>query len=185
MRNHFIDTLFSSAKINPDLYLMIGDLGYGVVDEYASSLPRQFLNAGIAEQNMVGMAAGLSSTGKHVFVYSIANFPTFRALEQVRNDVSYHQRSVTVVSVGAGLGYGVLGYSHYAVEDIAIMSALPHMTIYSPIDSRDAARCLEEIIERKSPSYIRLGKGEKKMFLIKIPKFKLVKILLSQVKKSG
>lgn len=162
MRNAFIDALNERARRDTSLFLAIGDLGYGVVDNFAEELPLQFLNAGVAEQNMIGVSAGLASAGRHVFAYSIANFPTFRALEQVRNDVCYHKLPVTIVSVGAGLGYGVLGYSHFAVEDLAIMRALPNIEVYSPIDSFDAVRCLDEIIERRTPSYIRLGKGGEK-----------------------
>jgi transketolase len=159
MRNAFVDALLERAKLNPHINLVVGDLGYGVVGKFEEDLPNQFLNAGVAEQSMLGLSAGMASTGKHVFVYSIANFPTFRALEQIRNDVCYHNLPVTIVSVGAGLGYGVLGYSHYAIEDIAIMSALPNIEIYSPSDSADAVVCLDQILLSKKPSYIRIGKG--------------------------
>lgn len=165
MRNAFINSLLEHAKKDETINLVIGDLGYGVIDEFENQLPNQFLNAGVAEQSMIGLSAGMASTGKRVFAYSIANFPTFRALEQIRNDVCYHRLPVTIVSVGAGLGYGVLGYSHYAIEDLAVMRAMPNIDIYSPIDSFDAKRCLNEIISSNRPSYIRIGKGgEKQIF---------------------
>lgn len=165
MRNAFINSLLEHAKKDQKLNLVVGDLGYGVIDEFEKVLPNQFLNAGVAEQSMIGLSAGMASTGKRVFAYSIANFPTFRALEQIRNDVCYHNLPVTIVSVGAGLGYGVLGYSHYAIEDLAVMRAMPNLDIYSPIDSVDAERCLKEIVSNYRPSYIRIGKGgEKQIF---------------------
>lgn len=159
MRNAFVNALLERARTDEALFLAVGDLGYGVIDEFEAQLPQQFLNAGVAEQSMIGLSAGLAKSGRRVFAYSIANFPTFRAIEQVRNDVCYHKLPVTVVSVGAGLGYGVLGYSHFAVEDLAIMRALPNIEVYSPIDPIDTVRCLDEIILRGKPSYIRLGKG--------------------------
>ena len=159
MRNVFIEGLVRHAETQDSLFLIVGDLGFGVIEPFSERFPGRFLNAGVAEQSMVGVAAGLAKIGRHVFVYSIANFPTFRALEQIRNDVSYHRLPVTIVSVGAGLGYGSLGYTHHAVEDIAIMRALPGMTIYSPSDAFEVEACLDDIVARAEPSYLRLGKG--------------------------
>src|SRR6187431_2921481 len=118
MRNAFIEELSTLAEANDNIVLVVGDLGYSVVEPFAQRFPDRFLNAGVAEQNMTGLAAGLASEGYHVFTYSIANFPTLRCLEQIRNDVCYHVLPVTVVAVGAGLAYGNLGYSHHAVQDI-------------------------------------------------------------------
>jgi len=144
--------------------LLVGDLGYGVVDDFSQSLPEQFINVGIAEQSMIGVAAGMSSAGYRVFVYSIANFPTLRCLEQIRNDVCYHQRDVTVVSVGAGVAYGTHGYTHHAIEDLAIMRALPGMRIISPSDPAEAEAAALLTSEGKGPFYVRLGKnGERKL----------------------
>lgn len=159
MRNSFVRELLIFAKSDPNIFLVTGDLGYGVLDEFQRQIPEQYLNAGIAEQTMLGTAAGLASKGFKVFVYSIANFPTFRALEQIRNDVCYMNNPVTIVSVGAGLSYGNLGYSHHAVEDISIMRALPNIDIYSPCDPSDVGSCLREILKNEKPAYLRLGKG--------------------------
>ena len=159
MRNIFIESLVRHAATKDSLFLITGDLGFGVIEPFFEQFPERFLNAGVAEQSMVGVAAGLAETGRHVFVYSIANFPTFRALEQIRNDVAYHRLPVTIVSVGAGLGYGTLGYTHHAVEDIAVMRALPNMTVYSPADAFEVEACLDDIVARAEPSYLRLGKG--------------------------
>lgn len=119
------------AEEDKDVFLMVGDLGFGVVETFETKFPEQYLNAGVAEQNMAGMAAGLASQGFKPFIYSIANFPTFRCLEQIRNDIAHTGLPVVIVSVGAGFSYGNLGYSHYALEDVAIMRALPGMRVLS------------------------------------------------------
>ena len=127
MRNAFIEELVSLANQNDHIALIVGDLGFSVIEPFADRFPDRFINAGVAEQNMLGFAAGMASEGYHVFVYSIANFPTFRCAEQIRNDVDYHQLPVTIVSVGGGLAYGNLGYSHHAVQDYGLMRLFPNM----------------------------------------------------------
>jgi transketolase len=159
MRTAFIKELQAQARLHHDIFLVVGDLGFSVVEDFATEFPDRFLNAGIAEQNMTGVAAGLAAEGYHVFVYSIANFPTFRCLEQIRNDVAYHHLPVTVVSVGAGMAYGSLGYSHHAVQDIGIMRMLPEMTILSPADPGEARACTRYLAEHPCPSYLRIGKA--------------------------
>lgn len=139
--------------------LLVGDLGFGVVDAFAAELPDQFLNVGVAEQSMVGTAAGLAMTGRRVFVYSIGNFPTLRCLEQIRNDVCLHHLDVTVVSVGAGVAYGSLGYSHHAVEDMAVMRSLPGMRVLSPADPVEARAAADLACASGGPLYVRLGKN--------------------------
>jgi transketolase len=159
MRDAFIAELFSQAQNDPRIMLVVGDLGYGVVDTFAKDLPNQFLNTGVAEQNMIGVAAGLAAGGYKVFVYSIANFPTLRCLEQIRNDICYHSLNVTIVSVGAGVSYGTLGYTHFAVEDIAVMRALPGMRVICPADPIEARLAVHDVLAEGSPSYVRLGKN--------------------------
>ena len=159
MRTAFINDLITQARANPKVFLVVGDLGYSVVEPFAAEFPERYLNAGVAEQNMTTVAAGLASEGYHVFTYSIANFPTLRCLEQIRNDVCYHNLPVTVVAVGAGMAYGNLGYSHHAVQDLAVMRALPSLTAYSPADPGETRECLKLILERGRPSYLRLGKA--------------------------
>src|SRR5579864_4239572 len=112
--------------------LVVGDLGFGVVTDFAKRYPDQFLNAGVSEQNMTGLAAGLAMAGRIVFTYSIANFPTLRCIEQIRNDVCYHRANVKIVAVGGGYAYGSLGVTHHASEDVAIMRALPNMVVVAP-----------------------------------------------------
>ena len=165
MRNAFIEELTLLAEENDKVFLMIGDLGFGVVENFERKFPNQFLNAGVAEQNMMGMAAGLASAGYQVYVYSIGNFPVFRCLEQIRNDICYEQLDVSIVSIGAGLSYGTLGYSHHAIDDIGVMSALPGMTIYSPADPIETRHALRDSVSLKTPKYFRLGKsGEPEIF---------------------
>lgn len=159
MRNAFIQELVSLARQHPQIALIVGDLGYSVVEPFADEFPDRFINAGVAEQNMTGLAAGMASEGYHVFTYSIANFPTFRCAEQIRNDVAYHNLPVTVVSVGGGLAYGALGYSHHAVQDYALMRTLPNMLIAAPGDPMEARACLRYLVNHPQPSYLRLGKS--------------------------
>lgn len=159
MRTAFIQQLILEARSNPRVFLVVGDLGFSVVEPFAEEFPDRYLNAGVAEQNMTTVAAGLASEGYHVFTYSIANFPTLRCLEQIRNDVAYHRLPVTVVSVGAGFAYGNLGYSHHAVQDIAILRTLPGMNILSPADPGETCECVQWLAEHPGPSYLRVGKA--------------------------
>lgn len=169
MRNAFIDELVTAAEKNENIALVIGDLGYGVVEPFARRFPKRFFNAGVAEQNMMGLAAGLASEGFHVFVYSIANFPTFRCAEQIRNDVDYHNLSVTVAAVGGGLAYGNLGYSHHAVQDYALMRVMPNMLIAAPGDPMEVRACMRYIINNPQPSYLRLGKAGEPCIHAEVP----------------
>jgi transketolase len=149
---------------------VVGDLGYSVVEPFADRFPERFINAGVAEQNMTGLSAGMASEGYHVFTYSIANFPTFRCAEQIRNDVDYQKLPVTVVAVGGGLAYGALGYSHHAVQDYALMRSMPNMLIAAPGDPSEVRGCLRYIVENPQPSYLRLGKaGERDFHDGKVP----------------
>jgi transketolase len=159
MRNTFIKKLTEAAQINSKIILIVGDLGYSVIEEFQEKFPERFYNAGIAEQNMASMAAGLASEGFHVFIYSIANFPTFRCAEQLRNDVGYHNLPVTVVNVGGGLSYGNLGYSHHAVQDFGLMRLFPEFDILSPGDPIETEMCMDYLLNNPGPSYLRLKKA--------------------------
>lgn len=158
MRNAFIQELVVQARSRSNIALVVGDLGYSVVEPFAEEFPDRFVNAGVAEQNMMGLAAGMASEGYHVFVYSIANFPTFRCAEQIRNDVDHHKLAVTIVSVGGGVAYGALGYSHHAIQDYGLMRLFPNMLIAAPADPAEVIACLAVILDRPSPSYLRLAK---------------------------
>jgi len=159
VRTAFINELFDLAKQDPRIVLLVGDLGFGVVTPFMEQLPGQFLNAGVAEQNMTGMAAGMALSGKIALTYSIANFPTLRCLEQVRNDVCYHNANVKVVSVGGGFTYGAMGATHHAVEDLAVMRALPGLVVVAPGDPIEARAATRAVIEYSGPCYVRLGKA--------------------------
>lgn len=159
MRATFISELVRLAADDERIWLLAGDLGYSVLEPFAAAYPERYLNTGVAEQNMIGVAAGLALSGKRVFVYSIANFPVMRCLEQLRNDVSYHQLPVTVVSVGAGFSYGSAGYSHHGLEDVAVMRSLPNMAVLVPADARETAAATEVCARSDGPSYLRLGKA--------------------------
>lgn len=158
MRNIFINKLIEHASRSDSIMLLVGDLGYSVIEPFEQKFPKSFLNVGVAEQNMATIAAGLASEGKHVFIYSIGNFSTFRCAEQIRNDIAYHELPVTVVAVGGGLGYGALGYSHHAIQDYALMRSFPGVTILSPGDDIELQACMEYIISEPHPSYLRLPK---------------------------
>lgn len=159
MRTRFFADLVEAARADPDLVLMTGDLGFGVVEPFVEACPDQFINAGVAEQNMTGMAAGIALAGGKVFTYSIANFPTLRCLEQIRNDVAYHGADVTVVAVGGGLAYGALGMSHHATEDLAIMRSVPGMAVAAPGDPLETSAVLADLLAGGGPAYLRLGKA--------------------------
>ena len=169
MRNAFIEELTALAETHDNIALVVGDLGYSVIEEFADRFPDRFINAGVAEQNMTGLAAGMASEGYHVFTYSIANFPTFRCAEQIRNDVDHHRLPVTVVAVGGGVSYGALGYSHHAVQDYALMRSMPHMTIAAPGDPLETRACLRWLVANPGPSYLRLGKAGEPRFHDSIP----------------
>lgn len=169
MRNAFIEELTALAATYENIALIVGDLGYSVIEEFADRFPDRFINAGVAEQNMTGLAAGMASEGYHVFTYSIANFPTFRCAEQIRNDVDHHRLPVTVVAVGGGLSYGALGYSHHAVQDYALMRTMPHMTIAAPGDPLETRACLRWLVANPGPSYLRLGKAGEPCFHKNVP----------------
>jgi transketolase len=159
MRGAFFRGLMDLAAHDDRVYLLVGDLGFGVVEPFIQNFPDRFVNVGVAEQNMTGLAAGIALTGKIVFTYSIANFPILRCLEQVRNDVCYHRANVKIVSVGGGYSYGALGMSHHATEDLAILRALPEMVVIAPGDPFEAEAATHATAEHDGPCYLRLGRA--------------------------
>jgi transketolase len=159
MRNAFLDTLFELALHDERIVFITGDLGYRVVEKFMEQRPQQFLNAGVAEANMTGLAAGMALEGKTVFTYSIANFPTLRCLEQIRIDVCYHDANVKIVSVGGGFAYGSLGVTHHAIEDLSVMRAMPNLTVVAPGDPVETRAATRAIVSHQGPCYLRLGKA--------------------------
>ena len=180
MRDTFVSTLIEEAKNNKNIELITGDLGFGVLKPFFEQLPNQFTNAGIAEQSMTGIAAGMALCGKTVFTYSIGNFPTLRCIEQIRNDCAYHHVNVKIVCVGGGFVYGSLGMSHQATEDIAIMRALPDVTVVCPGDLVEAAEATKAIANMPGTAYLRLGRGGEKRIHDKIDNFQIGKAIKIQ-----
>jgi transketolase len=159
MRNAFVNTLFELAKQDQRIVLITGDLGFSVIEPFMEQLPLQFVNAGVAEQNMTGMAVGMALSGKVVFTYSIANFPTLRCLEQIRNDVCYHNANVKVVAIGGGFAYGSMGATHHATEDLGVMRTLPGLQVVAPGDPMETRLATRAMVTYPGPCYLRLGKA--------------------------
>lgn len=160
MRDTFIQELTLLAENDSDVVLITGDLGFGVFDDFSQRFPDQFLNVGVAEQNLMMVSAGMALEGKKVFAYSIGNFPTQRCLEQIRNDICYHDLNVTIIGMGGGFSYGQLGMSHHATEDISIMRALPNMVSIVPSCSSEVKGAMSALYSYKGPAYLRLDKSK-------------------------
>jgi transketolase len=159
MRNAFAAALERAVAADDRVCLVLADLGWGVFDEVERLAPGRVINAGIAEQAMVGVAAGLAQAGKKAVAYSIAPFIASRAHDQVRVDVAAGAADVTLVGVGGGVAYGYLGLTHHAIDDLAAMRALPNMTVLAPCDPLDAERATEAALALDGPAYLRLGKN--------------------------
>lgn len=159
MRTAFITTLTGIARKDPSVMLLTGDLGFTVFEGFAKEFPDRFLNMGVAEQNMIGVAAGLALSGRRVFAYSIIPFLTLRCLEHIRNDLCHHRTSVCLVGMGGGYAYGHMGPSHHALEDIAAMRSLPGMRVLCPGDTVETAAAVHAAAEHDGPCYLRLGKS--------------------------
>ncbi len=160
MRSGIIKTIHELMRKDKNIYFLTGDLGYNVLEEMQKDFPKRVINMGVAEQNMIGVASGLALSGKKVYVYSIIPFATMRCYEQIRNDVCYNNADVTILGVGSGLSYGILSATHFALEDIAIIRALPNISIFSPADEVEAILGVKELYKLKKPAYIRIGKKE-------------------------
>lgn len=177
MRDTFVRTLIELAKKDKNIELITGDLGFGVLKPFWEQLPDQFTDAGIAEQNMTTVAAGMALEGKTVVTYSIGNFPTLRCLEQIRNDCAYHHANVKIVCVGGGFVYGSLGMSHHAMEDIATLRALPDVTVLAPGDAMEAAAVTKAMMEYPGTCYLRLGRGGERRIHEKLDDFQIGKAI--------
>ena len=161
MRAAFVRRLVELAREDRRILLLTADLGFTVVEPFAEALPDRFVNVGVAEQNMVGMATGLAEAGFVPFCYSIAPFAVLRPYEFIRNGPVAHRLPVRIVGVGGGFDYGTAGGTHHALEDIAVMRALPGMTVLAPADADQTAAALAATWDRPGPVYYRLGKGSK------------------------
>ena len=157
MRTVFNKTLLKIAKKDERIFLVLADIGYGEIEPFAKAFPDRYCNVGVAEQNMTDIACGLAMEGNIAVTYSIANFPTLRCLEQIRNDVCYHNVNVKIVIIGGGLAYGALGVSHQSTEDLAIMRALPDMVVVAPADFTEAEAATYAMVKHPGPVYYRCG----------------------------
>lgn len=177
MRNAFVHSILEMAKTDRNIEVVTGDLGFGVLKPFWEACPDQFINAGIAEQNMTAMAAGMALEGKTVFTYSIGNFPTLRCIEQIRNDCAYHGANVNIVCVGGGYVYGSLGVSHHATEDMAVMQSLPDVAVFAPADRVEAAAVAKAVVNIPGTCYIRLGRGGERIARESIDEFQVGKAI--------
>lgn len=160
MRNEFSKKAEEIITSNPKSVFITGDLGYNALESLQAAAKNRFINAGVAEQNMVGVAAGLAYKGIETFVYSIAPFAVYRCFEQIKIDVCLHNLPVYIVGNGGGYGYGIMGATHHAIEDVACLSTLPNMTCWIPAFKEDVSYCLTQITAQKKPAYLRLGLGK-------------------------
>jgi len=159
MRTAFVRALTEAAQLDRRIVLLTADLGYKIFDDFARRCPGRFLNVGVAEANMVGVAAGLALEGKKPFTYSIVPFATLRCYEQIRNDVAYHEADVTVVGVGGGYSYGHNGPTHHGLEDLGALRLIPHMAVLSPGDPRETEAAVRALVRWRGPAYLRLGRA--------------------------
>ncbi|MBI4160568.1 MAG: hypothetical protein HY506_01540 [Candidatus Yanofskybacteria bacterium] len=159
MRFEIIRTIYQQALKNSNIIFMTGDLGHAYLEDFRRNLPQQYINSGIAEQNMIGIAAGFALSGNRVFVYSIAPFIVMRCYEQIRIDICSQNVGVVVIGVGVGYAYSTCGSTHNAIEDIAVMRALPNMRVYSPSNPLEARLITEYLLTASHPAYLRIGKG--------------------------
>lgn len=173
MRNAFIETLCCLAEQEKRIWLVTGDLGYSALERFAARFPDRYVNVGVAEQNMTGVAAGLAHSGLIPFTYSIANFSTFRCLEQIRNDICHHESNVKIVAVGGGFAYGPQGYTHHGIEDLGVMRLLPGMTVIAPGDPVETRLATRAIVEHAGPCYVRLARAKEPIVHAHEPEFRI------------
>jgi len=158
MRNALVQWLVDKAETDQRIHLLTADLGYSVLEPFQKRFEKRFINVGVAEQNMVGIASGLATEGLRPYTYSIGIFPTFRCAEQIRNDIDYHGLPVVTCAVGSGVAYGNLGYSHHAIQDLSLMRTLPNMVIATPADPLQVTKILDWHYQNPCPMYLRLHK---------------------------
>jgi len=159
MRFSAVETIYEAALHDPRIFFLTGDTGHAKEAEFRTKIPDQYMNTGMAEQNMIGVAAGLALAGMKVFTYGIVPFLILRAFEQIKVDVCYQNVDVTMVGVGGGFAYGVAGATHYSIEEVAALRALPHMKIVSPATPCETRQLTAQILKTGGPAYLRIGKG--------------------------
>lgn len=176
MRNVVVTEINKLAANDSRIMMMTADLGYGVLEEFKKQFPCRFFNVGISEQLMTSAAAGMALSGNIVFTYSIGNFTTLRCIEQIRNDICYHNANVKIIAVGGGFSYGQLGMSHHMTEDIAMMRTLPNMRVLVPADPEEALACAKYAVQTDGPCYIRLARRGEPVLYLKSSSFNITNI---------
>ena len=167
MRFVFVKELIKFTKKNRNVYLITSDLGYRAFEEFAKLFPKKFINVGVSENNMIGIAAGMAANGKKVFVYSILPFVVFRSLEQIRNNILHNDLDVNIIGAGGGFSYNVQGISHNTSEDISVLRSLPNLSIYNPGSRFEAEFIVKQMFKSKKPSFARLGKAPNEDFYLR------------------
>ena len=183
MRKSFFNELLKIALKDTNLYVLTGDLGFRLLDEFRLNCPGRFFNVGVAESNMIGIAAGLSLSGKNVYCYSIIPFLLMRAYEQIRLDIAYHNLNVKLIGAGGGFSYGLEGFTHFGIEDLSLMRSLPNMNVVVPCDNEEAKILADLSYEYPYPLYIRIGRTGEPTIHSSKPNFEIGKgIILSEGK---
>ena len=178
MRNAFAEEMTRVATTDKRVVVLSGDIGNKLFDKLKTVDEKRFYNCGIAEANMMGVAAGMAMSGLRPFVYTITPFTTTRCFEQIRVDVCYHHAPVVIVGTGSGLSYSELGPTHHSLEDIAILRTLPGMRVLAPCDASELRQALHEVLKDDSPTYIRIGKKGEADIHTSLPELKLGKVLI-------
>jgi len=164
MRQAFFDVLMAVSEEQDDVWLLTADLGFSVLEPFQEKFPDRFINVGVAEQNLAGMAAGLALSGKCVVMYSIANFVTLRCFEQIRNDIGYHDANVKIVGVGGGFAYGTQGHTHHGLEDLSLLRTLAPLDVVAPADPAETRWVTRTVLDTNRPCYMRLARaGERNL----------------------
>ena len=159
MRTAFVEEVTKLARKDKNLWILTGDLGFSVFDDFQKEFPAQYLNVGVAEQDLISVAAGLAMSGKKVFVYSISTFLTMRPLEQIRNDLCYQNLPVYLIGGGSTFSYSTFGCTHFPLEDFGLMRLLPNMAVMAPGDPLEVRALIRDVYKRNSPAYIRIAKN--------------------------
>jgi len=159
MRKLFFELLKEKMHKDESLFLIVADMGLGLIEPFQKEFPNRFINVGISEQNMIGVAAGLCNVGFRPFCYTISNFLVQRCFEQIRNDICLHKYPITLVGTSTGFDNGMLGPTHQVIDDIGCIKVLPNINIYSPSSYNSIRLVFEDIMKKKEPSYVRIGKG--------------------------
>lgn len=185
MRAAFSEALVRLAKADPNVLLLTGDHGYALFDDFRKECPEQYINAGIAEQNMVGMAAGLARAGFRPFVYGLSAFIPIRVVEQIKLDIAHDKLPVILIGDGAGFVYSHLGTSHQSTEDIACTRAIPELAVYSPADRFEVTACMDHAYRAKAPVYLRMGKSDRGDVHAAVPRAKVGTLLAARPGTAG